>query len=262
MLAPRNRIRSERGFTLVEVTIILLVLVILSMIMLPQLGNFNRLARKVKVYEDVGAICANFKKFLDEVMSNPFIEPGGGVIAPQLPVGLLVGPGTPPDATPIMGTTPRTTGAFPEVWDSTAPTDPAFTVQTDSLASSIPFAADLLVHHLQFNNPFGTSVVFTDRYKNVIELPSVGAFLGWRGPYFNEITSDPWGGRYSINTFGLHGGTTGASDDIYSTAVVCISFGPNRQAETLANQPINISPFGFALGGDDIAAVLSGVGPF
>ena len=125
MLAPRNRIRNERGFTLVEVTIILLVLVILSMIMLPQLGNFNRLARKVKVYEDVGAICANFKKFLDEVMSNPYIQPGGGVVVPLFPVGLLVGPGTAPDITPIAGTTPRTGGSFPDIWDSTAPTDPA-----------------------------------------------------------------------------------------------------------------------------------------
>jgi len=59
---------SQKGFTLVEVTIILLVLVILATIMLPQLGNFNRLARFVKVREDVGAICSVMKKMLDEVM--------------------------------------------------------------------------------------------------------------------------------------------------------------------------------------------------
>ena len=50
----RKAYAREGGFTLVEVTIILLVLVILSTIMLPQLGNFNRLARRVKVSEDVG----------------------------------------------------------------------------------------------------------------------------------------------------------------------------------------------------------------
>ena len=76
MLAIRKGLQNERGFTLVEVTIILLVLVILSTIMLPQLGNFNRLARFVVVKEDLGAICASIKKMLDEVMLGaPFGEP-------------------------------------------------------------------------------------------------------------------------------------------------------------------------------------------
>jgi hypothetical protein len=44
--------------------------------------------------------------------------------------------------------------------------------------------------------------------------------------------------------------------------VVCISFGPNQSAETLANQPIDIDPYGFIVGGDDVVAILSGVGPF
>ena len=109
--------RRERGFTLVEVTIILLVLVILSGIMLPQLGNFNRLARYVKVKEDLGAICASLKKFIDEVMVVPFGQPGGGIATPTDPIGLLVGPGTPPDITPINGLTP---GASNDIWDVAA----------------------------------------------------------------------------------------------------------------------------------------------
>ena len=75
MLAIRDAIRTardERGFTLIEVTIILLVLVILSTIMLPQLGNFNRLARFVKVTEDLVVLCSGMKKMLDEVMENAF----------------------------------------------------------------------------------------------------------------------------------------------------------------------------------------------
>ena len=80
MLSRYRRAMRQDGFTLVEVTIILLVLVILSTIMLPQLGNFNRLARFVKVKEDLGALCATMKKFLDEVMvRGPFEQPGGGV---------------------------------------------------------------------------------------------------------------------------------------------------------------------------------------
>ncbi len=99
MLAIRNTVRSksvdDRGFTLVEVTIILLVLVILSMIMLPQLGNFNRLARKVKVLEDLGAICASMKKMLDEVGGQSWFQtyPSDPTNANNEIVGLLVGPG-------------------------------------------------------------------------------------------------------------------------------------------------------------------------
>ena len=69
--------QEERGFTLVEVTIILLVLVILSAIMLPQMGNFNRLARFVKVKEDLGAICSVLKVMLDDVGESAFYEDPG-----------------------------------------------------------------------------------------------------------------------------------------------------------------------------------------
>lgn len=73
---------------------ILLVLVTLSMIMLPQLGNFNWLARYVVVKEDVAALCAPLKKFLDGVMlPGPFVAPGGTVQAPSTPIGLLASAG-------------------------------------------------------------------------------------------------------------------------------------------------------------------------
>ena len=258
--------RGQQGFTLVEVTIILLVLVIISMIMLPQLGNFNRLARKVKVYEDVGAICASMKKFLDEVMVNgPYIQPGGTVAPPVNPVGLLVGPGSIPSIGPTAANPPRTGGGFPDIWNAPAPTPDAFDVTTDSgeVPLSVDFDADRFEFHMQVNNPTGLPPdTFVDRYKNVIDDPTVGAFAGWRGPYFNEWTSDPWGTRYSSNTFGLFFGPSGFPDDIFSTAVVCISFGPNKLAETPANQPIDLAPYGWYFLGDDVGAVLSAVGPF
>ena len=45
------------------------------------------------IKEDLGAICATMKKFLDEVVvPGPFEQPGGGVAPPEWPIGLLVGP--------------------------------------------------------------------------------------------------------------------------------------------------------------------------
>jgi len=263
---------AERGFTLVEVTIILLVLVILSTIMLPQLGNFNRLARYVVVKEDVGAICASLKKFLDEVMlPGPFAHPGGsdlggvgnGAHEPKNPVGLLVGPGTIPNVSAITNPAYNTAGTYPQIWEAVAAKAvAAFSVTPDDGGAPVSFEAAELAYHLQVNSPW-TANNNHGRYKNVLDDPPVGAFFGWRGPYFNELNSDPWGTRYSVNTFGLHSGAGGGPDNIFFTAVVCISFGPNKGADTEANMPgpPTMGPV-YAIGGDDIAAILSAAGPF
>jgi type II secretory pathway pseudopilin PulG len=269
MLAIRKGLQSDaRGFTLVEVTIILLVLVILSTIMLPQLGNFNRLARYVVVKEDVGAICATLKKFLDEVMlSGPYQVPGGSTDAATLPTGLLVGPGQ----VPADGLPADTYNATDQVWTLDPDALDTFEVDTDgAVASTIEFTADRLFWHIQVNQPGGSANGGNpeDRYKNVIDDPSVGSFFGWRGPYFDNLTSDPWGTRYSVNTFGLHGGSqayggNGEADDVYMTPVICISFGPNKTADTEANMPgAWVGGPDYFIGGDDIAAVLSASGPF
>jgi type II secretory pathway pseudopilin PulG len=268
MLAIRKGLQNDaRGFTLVEVTIILLVLVILSTIMLPQLGNFNRLARFVVVKEDVAALCATLKKFLDEVqLAGPYQVPGGHIAAPTTHTGLLVGPGQPP----AIGV-PATYNSTLQVWDLDPDALDTFDVTTDgSTPSTITFTADRLFWHIQVNQPGGAANAggVVDRYRNVIDDPSVGSFFGWRGPYFDNLTSDPWGTRYSVNTFGLHGGSqayggNGEADDVYMTPVICISFGPNKTADTEANMPgAWVGGPDYFIGGDDIAAVLSASGPF
>lgn len=258
MLSRFRGAARQDGFTLVEVTIILLVLVILSTIMLPQLGNFNRLARYVVVKEDLGALCASFKKFLDEVMVNgPYEQPGGGVAPPEWPIGLLVGPGSAPSLNPNVDH--KTENGD---WASPAPGGLG-TVAVKSDIGGVQetdFMTDRLENHLQRNDPLGYGGSSSwDRYKNVIDDPSVGAFFGWRGPYFDQINTDPWGTRYAINTFGLH-----YSDYRYtfSTAVVCFSAGPNKSADTGMNQPAGEAPFGWVTGGDDMVAILSAMGPF
>ena len=68
------KLEAQRGFTLVEVSIILLVLVILAAILLPNLGDFNRAARYARVKEDVGALCVALAKMLDWVGIVPAEE--------------------------------------------------------------------------------------------------------------------------------------------------------------------------------------------
>jgi hypothetical protein len=271
-MTKQSELPGQRGFTLVEVTIILLVLVILSTIMLPQLGNFNRLARYVVVQEDVGAICASLKKFLDEVMlPGPFAHPGGsdlggvgnGAHAPANPVGLLVGPGSIPNVAAVTNPAYSASGAYPQIWEAVAAKGvAAFSVTPDDGGTDVSFEAAQLEFHLQVNSPW-TANNLHGRYKNALDDPAVGPFFGWRGPYFNQLNADPWGTRYSVNTFGLHSGTDGATDNVFMTAVVCISFGPDKGADTEANMPgpPTAGPV-YAIGGDDVAAILSAAGPF
>lgn len=90
-------------------------------------------------------------------------------------------------------------------------------------------------------------------------------YYRWRGPYIADaIIPDPWGNRYMANVFALHAplprtygvgyGVSGYSE-LYNSAVVCYSAGPNETIETQFNQP-----WGWYTGGDDVTAVLAGAG--
>ena len=69
MMQPQRIRNTEQrdGFTLVQARGILLV--VLSMNMLPQLGEFNRLEREVELPEDLSAPCATTRKLADELTS-------------------------------------------------------------------------------------------------------------------------------------------------------------------------------------------------
>ena len=265
---PPTVARSQAGFTLVEVTIILLVLVILSMILLPQIGNFNRLARKVKVMEDLGAICATMKKFFDEVMVSAVWEnPGGGTQSPSgVRIGLVHGPGGPPADN--NSATFHQVNSPDDPWSQTATGTAVALLNVDTDApgtasTAVDFAVDRFEHHLMINDPFGdSSSDFFTRYKNTSELASANFFLSWKGPYFDTFTPDPWGTRYLSNVFALH--TLSNPREYFTGAVVCYSVGPDQQVSTRFNQPMD-SPdnlYGWQVGGDDIAVVLSAGGPF
>jgi len=257
---------KQQGFTLIEVTIILLVLVILSTIMLPQLGNFNRLARFVKVREDVGAICASVKKMLDEVMLGAVYEnprPNGNG---SQPIGLLLGPGS----TPLSGSVgDGNSGIAGDGGDWQQSFGATFDVDTDDGAATTTFKVDRLEYHLQQNNPLNGAALSAP-YKNALDNPdrwAAGAFFGWRGPYLDELTTDPWGNRYAVNSFALYKPPSSQSNDtIYSSAVVCYSAGPDQGVDTVFNQPMDDADgdgvFGWVFGDDDLGAVLSAGGPF
>lgn len=66
------KISQSRGFTLVEVTIVLMVLALLAAILVPSIGGFNSLARGVRMSEDLGALCSVMKMMLDDLGDSAF----------------------------------------------------------------------------------------------------------------------------------------------------------------------------------------------
>jgi len=237
--------QEERGFTLVEVTIILLVLVILSSIMLPQMGNFNRLARFVKVKEDLGAICSVLKVMLDDVGESAFYEDPGYSRPPDRTwaVGLLIG----------NGDTPTTSGRARRHW--TLPYEAEFRETTDGGDLEVYFNVDTLDHHLIANAPMGDA---GNRWRTPLDMArGFNSRYAWRGPYINDyVTADPWGNRYAANVFAMYNPPEAGPFDRFSSAVVCLSAGPDAHVDTKFNQP-----FGWTTGDDDLTAVLHSGGP-
>ena len=269
MLADHRAIRrraGDRGFTLVEVTIILLVLAILSMIMLPQLGNYNRLARYVKVTEDIGVLCAEMKKMLDEAFENAF---WGDPQSKTTPIGLLFTDGDIPSVNPAVLAADPTAANWgrPLNLSIANPLNPQVTTDfpsqvTPPQAPQGAFVADHIKNHLLVNDPLGGGGEF---YNTVAELGLEFWAFGWHGPYANSMPADPWGNRYQANVFALHSVPSG---NIYTSAVVALSAGPNGIVDTRFDMYYRSitkggNPgAGYAVGVDDAVCVLSAGGPF
>lgn len=255
MSAIRTVLRKDGGFTLAEVAIIVLVLAILAAIMIPQIGAFNRLVRIIKVKEDLVVLCTMMKVMLDNTGFSEFlIDPQDST---STPIGLLVGDGEVPTDNLNPGGSVGPDGA----WDLVQGVDDPFDEDTDQ-GTTVAFEIDFFDNHLIENDPDDTGDD-TKNYTTPNDLPAgFNAFFAWRGPYINDrIEPDPYGVRYASNVFALH---REDFDDGYTSGVVCFSAGPNKEAETVFNQPNGGAAAGgnngWVTGGDDFTVVLASGG--
>lgn len=250
--------RGERGFTLVEVAIIILVLVILSAILIPQIGVFNRFARKVKLEEDLIVLCTMLKVMLDDTGESEFLAEDDA--SPSVATGLLVGAGSTPDEGDV--TAPGGGAGF---WTLGLGTtfDETPDVDFDTSASAVTFDVDRFENHIIQNDPGGDDGIDPEYDTLVGASEGFNALFGWRGPYIaDRIDPDPFGTRYAANVFALHR----EGEDGFSSAVVCYSAGPDKDTDTVFNQPANdtggsvAGDLGWTTGGDDSTVVLSSGG--
>ena len=188
--------RDARGFTMLEITIILAVIAILGLILAPSVVNFLNQSRLARAQNDVQVLGDAVVDFLGDTGFFPRYADGGR----QRPIRLLVSPGATGEALP---------GA--EGWVLTA---------TDVL--------DLISNQLVNNRPqFGNQGY---------PLKSFDSGPGWNGPYFAaDLQADPWGNRYVINVEHLSAmlGAFEADGVQEKRAVWAISAGPDGVFDTV-----------------------------
>lgn len=222
---------SEHGLSLVEVTIMLVILLILAGILIPVMSDSVNSARSVRARNDLSQLAVSIVNFQRDV--GPLLLDGGpprrlqASTASIRPVRTLVS----------AGDLPLITDRVPVETVQTLLVNPAMSLDGRSVEPWINQKdTDLVDNHLRINGrgyPEATG----------------GPGTGWNGPYLTkELAGDPWGNAYIINSGFLRGLPPSVSH-CSRCAVFVISAGPNGLLETPFQQPIaNAQVFG-----DDLA---------
>ena len=162
---------EDRGVTLTEATIVLMVLAVLTTAAVPTLSSVLNRSRLTRATSDAQAIKTAISTFLGEFTSfTPFTSTGanGGDT-----IEMLVSDGDIP-ASAIGATN----------WDN----------PVTCCAAAID--VDFLERHLVTNTPIASGSYATGPGR-------------WRGSYIDApLDPDPWGNRYAVNTQHLRTGTT------------------------------------------------------
>ena len=228
-----TRLRREEGITIIETTVILSVLFILAGVMSPIVSESITTARAVKAKSDASMIAMGLINFQKDVGADALAF-GGGVARAALQ---LTDAGGFPEVLTSAGGAPEVEDANEEASELPAMTLLAKPVAGGRAARGPSSQgqrrrwresrSESLDDHLVLNRK-------GYRYRQP------GEYGGWNGPYLSaEITGDPWGNQYLINSQWLDGGSTAAdSRGRTRRAVFVVSAGSNGVIETPYEQSI------------------------
>ena len=241
----RHRLTATRGLSLVEVTIMLLVLMLLTGVLAPSISDFIRDAQWVRAKEDCEAIGVSVVRLVRDV--GPCLKFDGTAACTKANrADLIFSDG--PDVTPNDVAGDATLGF--SLGGTTAAHLSWYT--EDSRGDSM--------HHQLVDNATGPA------YPGPGDAASTAGWrsgFGWRGAYLSPpIGPDPWGHRYLVNSVFLSvardaeaGNGEGQRSGGWSHDAFCISAGPNGLFETaFAAHPGR----GASRAGDDLIFVISG----
>jgi hypothetical protein len=247
-----RRIRNRAGLSLIEVTIMLLVLMLLTGVLAPSIMDFVRDAQWVKVKEDCEAIGVSVARMMRDVP----------------PCFRLVGTDacTVDNRVDLLWSDGNTAGAI----SPTSPASTNYTLAGANAAGALNWDTNItaqdgsMEQHLVRNDLPVPYPVPTVLYPLATPVgPQQG--IGWRGAYLSApIGPDPWGGAYMVNTAFLSPATDaiydpeGRNGTSWNRDVFCLSAGPNRQYETYFGGCLGTTQFGTCRAGDDFTYVIQG----
>ncbi len=242
-----RKLRGQKGLSLVEVTIMLLVLMLLTSVLAPSIFDFVNDARWVKVKEDCEAIGISVARLTRDV--GPCLKFNGtGVCDESNRVDILYSDGPDVLAADVTAIDYNSANITPASinWDD----------------DSVALVGDWMEDQFTTNAP-----VYNTPLTNYPLTYPVGPLfgLGWRGAYLaSPIGPDPWGKRYLVNSVFLATATDslaadeGAYTRWWERDVFCISPGPNGLYETYFGGCTTAGWWGTCRTNDDWTYVISG----
>ena len=244
--------------SLVEATIILMVLSIVTAVLSPSIADYIDDARHVKAKEDVEAIGIGIGRLLKDT-GYPFLVEDATVTAVDRfkmanRADLAVGSGNIPVVQAgVDSGVPATATALQGAVD-----------WTDTIAETSGKVS--LYNQLVANTPTYPNPTTALSTANPSAPGALGKFaLGWRGAYVGGIiTPDPWGYRYTCNTVFLASATdatasNGGATVGWSNDTVCLSAGRNNQIEVNFDNTAGATTYS-GTQNDDVLFVVSGYG--
>lgn len=220
----------EKGFTLLELVLVLGIIAVLAAIFLPIGLNALRESDLTKANADVQEIATALTQFFKDLRYMPACS--GADCDPRIGTGagdnnnlkflaVVSGPGDPSGKYPPELSTLTTPWAFTTADDATTP------------------AKNNFFNHVVLNNPNADATI-GEAGKDYTTTGS----RRWKGPYVSRLGVDPWGNAYIVSIGAME---ADGSLIVANAKGWIISAGPNGVLET--------EPDGTVLGGDDIGFI-------
>jgi type II secretory pathway pseudopilin PulG len=227
----RADLRSARGITILETTVILSVLFILAGAMSPIVSESVNTARAVKARNDASMIAMGLINFQKDLGADAVNYGGAGASAQaaRLPA-LLASQGAAPATDDASSSTPGFLAPL-----LSGPSNKAEALIADSTRAAL--RAQRRRWRETATGPLD-DVLMTNRSGYRYRRP--GEYGGWNGPYVSgEVKGDPWGNQYLINSQWLDGGSSTAdASGRPRRAVFVVSAGADGVIDTPFEQSV------------------------